>query len=422
MAVTLNLEHSGLTLERLKELQPRVTKIHEAMHAKTSRGSHYLGWLDLPKHINKDELQSMRNLKETYKDLDCLIVIGIGGSYLGAKAGLEFVKESFSSSKPEIIFAGHHLSSGYLKSLLKYLEGRNYAINVISKSGTTTEPAIAFRFLKQAIETKYGKKEASKRIFATTDGARGSLYQLAKQEKYEMFLIPDDVGGRYSVLTAVGLLPFVFGGLDVDALINGAQEAYNDLLKPEIKENNAYLYAAARYHLYQNGKAIEMLANYEPNLIFFSEWWKQLFGESEGKENKGLFVASAAFTTDLHSLGQYIQQGVRHLFETVIEVNHTVKLLIPEDKENLDKLNYIAGKEVSYVNQQALLGAMQAHEDGGVPNLHLKIDSLDAYHFGYLVYFFEKACAMSAYLLEVNPFDQPGVEDYKTNMFKLLGK
>jgi glucose-6-phosphate isomerase len=314
------------------------------------------------------------------------------------------------------------MSGEYLNRLVHYLKDKSFSINVISKSGTTTEPAIAFRVLKKVLVEKYGK-EANNRIYATTDKARGALYTLSKNEGYEMFVIPDDVGGRYSVLTAVGLLPFMVAGIDTDAMMTGALKAYEDFMNPDLNVNSSYLYAAMRYQLYTEGKKIEMLANYEPRLTFFSEWWKQLFGESEGKDHKGLFVASAAFSTDLHSLGQYIQEGERHLFETIIKVNKLSYDVVLETEENdLDELNYLAGKTVSYVNEQALKGTMMAHKDGLVPNILLEIPELDAYTFGYLVYFFEKACAMSAYMIGVNPFNQPGVEAYKKNMFALLGK
>lgn len=408
--------------QKVSSLQNRVNEVHSMIKNKSGLGNDFLGWLDLPVSIHQEELARIKKLKEQYKDLDCLVVIGIGGSYLGAKAGLEFLKTPFKKSKPEIIFAGHHLSANYLKNLLKYLNKKNYAINVISKSGTTTEPAVAFRLLKQHIEEKYGLEEARRRIFATTDKQRGSLYQLAKNEGYERFVIEDSVGGRFSVLTSVGLLPFVFAGIDVEGLLNGAKDAYMDAQTPDLKKNQAYLYAATRYLLSQSGKDVEYLVNYEPRLTFFAEWWKQLFGESEGKNHLGLLVASASFTTDLHSLGQQIQDGKRIIFETVLNVKKTDKLTIPWDQNNLDQLNYIADKEISYVNEQAMLGTKEAHVDGLVPNIVITIGKLDSYHFGYLVYFFEIACAMSAYLLGVNPFDQPGVEAYKKNMFRLLGK
>ncbi|WP_162150728.1 glucose-6-phosphate isomerase [Acholeplasma equifetale] len=423
MALKISTKDANIFLnEKVTHLQSKVNEIHEMIKNKSGKGNDFLGWLDLPVSYDKEELDRIYKLKEQFKDLDCLVVVGIGGSYLGAKAGLEFLQTPFKKSKPEIIFAGQNLSSNYLKNLLKYLNKKNYAINVISKSGTTTEPAIAFRLLKQHIENKYGLEEARKRIFATTDKARGALYQLALNEGYEKFVIPDDVGGRFSVLTAVGLLPFVFKGVDVKGMLEGAKDAYLDAQTPDLKKNKAYLYAVTRYLLYKEGKQVEYLVNYEPRLAFFAEWWKQLYGESEGKEHKGLLVSSASFTTDLHSLGQQIQDGLRIIFETVIQVKKNDKLLIPYDEKDLDKLNYLYNKEVSYVNEQALIGTKMAHVDGGVPNILITIDKLDAYHFGYLVYFFEIACAMSAYLLDVNPFDQPGVEAYKKNMFKLLGK
>ncbi|CCV63694.1 Glucose-6-phosphate isomerase [Alteracholeplasma palmae J233] len=407
-----------------KKYDKKIKEIHQMIHNKTGLGNDYLGWIDLPYHYDKEELKRIESLKEKNKDLEVLVVIGIGGSYLGSKAGLEFVKKPFTKEKTEIIFAGHQLSGEYLYHLVEYLKDKNYAINVISKSGTTTEPAVAFRILKKEIEEKYGKAEAKNRIFVTTDKKRGALFTQATNEGYEKFIIPDSVGGRYSVLTAVGLLPFVFAGLDVKSMLEGAQKAFDDANSDDIKNNLAYQYALTRYLLNQeNNKKIEMLINYEPKLNFFSEWWKQLFGESEGKENKGLFVASASFTTDLHSLGQYIQEGQRTLFETVLKVKNNDKdLSIPKDKDDLDELNYISNKSLSYVNNKALLGTMIAHVSGNVPNILLTIDKLDTYHFGYLVYFFEIACAMSAYLLEINPFNQPGVEAYKKNMFALLGK
>lgn len=404
------------------DLQDRVDTIHQMIHHKTGLGNDFLGWLELPFTYDKEELERIYQLKNKFNKIDAIVVIGIGGSYLGSKAGYEFLKTPFKKEKPELIFAGHHLSANYLKHLLKYLNKKNYVINIISKSGTTTEPAVAFRMLKAHIENKYGVEEARQRIFATTDKKRGSLYQLAVNEGYERFVIEDSVGGRFSVLSAVGLLPFVFTGIDVEKMLQGAKDAMNDASNPDLKKNKAYLYAVTRYLLHQSGKDVEYLINYEPRLAFFAEWWKQLFGESEGKNGKGLLVHSASFTTDLHSLGQQIQDGKRIIFETVLNVKKTDKLEIPYDQDDLDKLNYIAGKQLSYVNEQAFLGTKEAHIDGGVPNIVITIDKMDAYHFGYLVYFFEIACAMSAYLLDVNPFDQPGVEAYKKNMFRLLGK
>ena len=407
-----------------EELQEKVNHIHHMIHEKTGKGQDYLGWLDLPHHYDKDEYTRIKKAAEKIKkDSDVLVVIGIGGSYLGAKAGLEFLSEPFVKNDLEIIFAGHHMSGHYLSNLLTYLEDKEFSVNVISKSGTTTEPAIAFRILKKALEKKYGAEQAKSRIYATTDAKRGALYTVSKESGYEMFVIPDDVGGRYSVLTAVGLLPLAAAGIDTNLILKGAQDAYDRFMNPHLLQNESYLYAVTRYLLYSEGKKIEMLVGYEPNLLYLNEWWKQLYGESEGKDHKGIFVASAGFSTDLHSLGQYIQEGERHLFETVIHVENTSKdVYIPEEENDLDELNYLKGKPLSYVNLQALKGTMMAHKDGLVPNILLQIPSFDAYTFGYLVYFFEKACAMSAYLIDVNPFNQPGVEAYKKNMFALLGK
>lgn len=406
------------------DLQNQVNEIHQTIINKTGAGSEYLGWLDLPYDHNKEELKRILHAAHNIrKSSQVLVVIGIGGSYLGAKAGIEFLKTPFKDQDLEVVFAGHQMSGDYLHHLINYLKDKDFSINVISKSGTTTEPAIAFRVLKQLIEKKYGIKEASKRIYATTDQKRGALFALAKAEGYEMFVIPDDVGGRYSVLTPVGLLPLAANGIDIQSILKGAQDAHDRFLNPDLKVNEAYLYAVTRYLLYTSGKKVEMLVGYEPKLIYFNEWWKQLYGESEGKDNKGLFVASASFSTDLHSLGQYIQEGERILFETVIQVEKAGEdVIIPKADQDLDELNYLSDKPLSYVNLQALKGTMMAHQDGGVPNMLLNIPTFDAYTFGYLVYFFEIACAMSAYLIDVNPFNQPGVEAYKKNMFALLGK
>ena len=421
--IVLNDARSFLS-EQPEQLQEKVNEIHKMIHNKTGLGNEFLGWLDLPSNYDKDEFKRVLEAAERIRETsEVLVVIGIGGSYLGAKAGLEFLKVPFEEKTLEIVFAGHHMSGSYLKHLTNYLKDKSFSINVISKSGTTTEPAIAFRVLKDLLIEKVGEAEAKTRIYATTDKQRGALYTLSKAEGYEMFIIPDDVGGRFSVLTPVGLLPLAADGLDVKSMLKGAKDAEIRFSNPKLEENEAYLYAVTRYLLYKQGYKIEMLVGYEPNLLFLNEWWKQLYGESEGKDHKGLFVASAGFSTDLHSLGQYIQDGERHLFETVIQVEHTEEdTIIPETKDDLDQLNYLAGKTLSYVNKQALKGTMMAHKDGLVPNMLLSIPSFDSYTFGYLIYFFEKACAMSAYLIDVNPFNQPGVEDYKKNMFALLGK
>lgn len=415
----------------LDYLKPHVNTAHDALHNQTGQGNDYLGWINLPEAYDKDEFQRIKAAADKIKkDSDVLLVIGIGGSYLGARAALEMLNHSFQNllSKdtrqvPQIIFVGHHLSSTYINELFDHLEGKDVSVNVISKSGTTTEPAIAFRIFRNFLEDKYGKEEAKKRIYATTDKAKGALKTGADQEGYETFVIPDDVGGRYSVLTAVGLLPIAVSGISIDNMMQGAKVAMDVLSEPTLEKNPAYQYAAVRNVLYNKGKTIEMLINYEPHLQYFAEWWKQLFGESEGKDQKGIFPTSANFTTDLHSLGQYIQEGRRDLFETVLHVNQSKKdITIEEDENNADGLNYLAGKTLHEINDKAYQGTLLAHTDGGVPNLVVNIPTLDAYTFGYLVYFFEKSCAMSGYLLGVNPFDQPGVEAYKKNMFALLGK
>ncbi len=412
-------------------LRDFVKVAHHSIHEQTGAGSDFLGWVDLPKDYDKEEFSRIQKSAEKIKsDSDVLLVVGIGGSYLGARAAIEMLNHSFYNSlskeqrqAPQVIFVGNNISSTYMRDLQDLLEGKDFSINVISKSGTTTEPALAFRIFRKILEGKYGKSEAKQRIYATTDKARGALKTLATEEGYESFIIPDDVGGRYSVLTAVGLLPIAVTGVDIQAMMNGAAAASDDFGKSELEENPAYQYAAVRNVLYNKGKTIEMLINYEPGLQYFSEWWKQLFGESEGKDQKGIYPSSANFSTDLHSLGQYVQEGRRDLFETVINVENSRHELIVEEEENdLDGLNYLTGKSVDFVNKKAFQGTMLAHTDGGVPNLVVTIPAMDAYTFGYLAYFFEKACAMSGYLLGVNPFDQPGVEAYKVNMFALLGK
>jgi len=415
----------------LTYLRDAVKVAHHSLNEKTGAGSDFLGWIELPTNYDKEEFSRIQKSAEKIKsDSDILIVIGIGGSYLGAKAAIDMLSHSFYNtlskekrSTPQIIFAGNNISSSYMRDIMDLLEGKDFSVNVISKSGTTTEPAIAFRIFRKLLEEKYGVKEARKRIYATTDKARGALKTLATEEGYETFVIPDDVGGRYSVLTAVGLLPIAVCGADIEKMMEGAQQAQNDFSHSELEENAAYQYAVVRNVLYNKGKTIEMLINYEPGLQYFSEWWKQLFGESEGKDQKGIYPSSANFSTDLHSLGQYVQEGRRDLFETIIKVEKPRHELTIEAFENdLDGLNYLEGKTIDFVNNKAFEGTMLAHTDGGVPNLIVTIPSMDEYTFGYLVYFFEKACAMSGYLLGVNPFDQPGVEAYKVNMFALLGK
>ncbi|MGE7218237.1 glucose-6-phosphate isomerase [Priestia koreensis] len=415
----------------LTYLRDAVKVAHHALHEQTGAGSDFLGWVDLPVDYDKEEFARIQKSAEKIKqDSDILLVVGIGGSYLGARAAVEALQHSFYNvlpkekrTTPQVLFVGNNISSTYMRDLMDLLEGKDFSINVISKSGTTTEPALAFRIFRKLLEEKYGVEEARKRIYATTDKERGALKTLADAEGYETFVIPDDVGGRYSVLTAVGLLPIAASGADIEAMMKGAADAREAFSKSELEENPAYQYAAARNVLYNKGKTIEMLINYEPGLQYFSEWWKQLFGESEGKDQKGIYPSSANFSTDLHSLGQYVQEGRRDIFETVVQVEKPRhELTIEKDADDLDGLNYLAGKTVDFVNNKAFEGTLLAHTDGGVPNFIVTLPELDAYTFGYVVYFFEKACAMSGYLLGVNPFDQPGVEAYKVNMFALLGK
>ncbi|MDK3809225.1 glucose-6-phosphate isomerase [Staphylococcus pseudintermedius] len=410
----------------LDQQQDAVKAIHRTIHEGTGAGSDFLGWVDLPVNYDKEEFSRIKEAaKQVQSHSDVLVVIGIGGSYLGARSAIEMLTPAFKkdSEYPEIIFGGNHLSSSYLQSLIDYLADKDYSVNVISKSGTTTEPAVAFRIFKKLLEEKYGKEEAVKRIFATTDQAKGALKQLATNEGYETFVVPDDVGGRFSVLTAVGLLPIAVAGIDIDAMMGGAAKAREELSSDDLSSNIAYQYASIRNILYNKGYTTEMLINYEPSLQYFNEWWKQLFGESEGKDLKGIYPSSANFTTDLHSLGQYVQEGRRFLIETVLKVeNPEHDITIEEDADDLDGLNYLAGKTVDEVNTKAFEGTLLAHTDGGVPNMVVKLPRLDAETYGYVVYFFELAVAMSGYQLGVNPFNQPGVEAYKQNMFALLGK
>ena len=415
----------------LKQIKPYVELANEVLTSKTGAGNDFLGWVDLPETYDKDEFARIKKAAEKIKnDSEVLVVIGIGGSYLGAKAAIEFLSHSFYNNlpkdkrkTPEIYFAGTNMSGVYLQHLIEVVGDRDFSVNVISKSGTTTEPAIAFRVFKKILEEKYGKEEAAKRIYATTDKAKGALKTLATAEGYETFVVPDNVGGRFSVLTAVGLLPIAAAGIDIDDLMAGAKDAMNDFANKNMDENQALQYAAVRNILHRKGKDLELMVNYEPRVHYLAEWWKQLFGESEGKEGKGLYPTSADFSADLHSLGQYIQQGQRLFFETVVSIGKPeVEFVIESDKDNLDGLNFIAGKTLDYVNKKATDGVILAHVDGNVPNLGINIPEVTPYHLGYTFYFFEKACGVSGYLLGVNPFDQPGVEAYKKNMFALLGK
>ena len=422
---------SFISEKEIKDFENIVKHAHDDLHNKTGAGKDFVGWVDLPHSYDKEEFDRIKAAAEKIKaDSDALIVIGIGGSYLGARAAIEFLSHSFYNKlpktkrgTPEIYFAGNNISSAYLMDLLEILEGKEISVNIISKSGTTTEPAIAFRIFKEYLDKRYGKEGASKRIYVTTDKEKGALKKLAIEENYETFEIPDDVGGRYSVLTAVGLLPIAVCGADIDKMMQGAADACELYSNPNLMENDCYKYAAIRNAFYQKGKTTEIMVNYDPSLHYFAEWWKQLYGESEGKNQKGIFPAGVDFTTDLHSIGQYIQDGLRNIFETVLNVEKiNKKIIIQEDKDNIDGLNFLAGKEVEFVSKKSFQGSVLAHVDGGVPNLILHIPEASEYYFGNLVYFFEKACGISGYILGVNPFDQPGVEAYKRNMFALLDK
>lgn len=415
----------------LDYLKQQVKLAHEMIHNKTGAGNDFLGWIDLPTDYDKEEFARIKKAAEKIQsDSDVLVVIGIGGSYLGARAAIEMLNHSFYNildkedrKTPQVFFVGNSISAPYLNDLMEVIKDKDVSVNVISKSGTTTEPAIAFRIFRKFLEDKYGVEEAKTRIYATTDKEKGALKTLANEEGYESFVIPDDVGGRYSVLTAVGLLPIAVSGINIDDMMQGAQKAQQELSVEDLDKNPAYQYAAVRNILYNKGKTIEMLINYEPALQYFAEWWKQLYGESEGKDFKGIYPSSANFSTDLHSLGQYVQEGRRDIFETVLHVEEPKSdWTIEAEEQDLDGLNYLAGKTMDYVNEKAYQGTLLAHTDGQVPNLIVHLPKLDAYTFGYVVYFFEIACAISGYLLGVNPFDQPGVEAYKKNMFALLGK
>jgi len=430
MAIKFNSSYakSFIRDNDIEGLKSQVTAAHNLVHNKNGLGNDFLGWVDLPENYDKEEFARIKAAaKKIKEDTDVLIVIGIGGSYLGARAAIEFLKGPYYNSirdgVPEIYFAGNNISGSYLSDIIKLCENKRVSVNIISKSGTTTEPAIAFRVFRKMLEERYGEAEAAKRIYCTTDKARGTLKALADEKGYECFVVPDDVGGRFSVLTAVGLLPIAAAGADIDALMAGTRAAMKDYSEPDVYKNDCYTYAALRNAFYNKGKSVELLVSYEPRFAMMAEWFKQLFGESEGKDNKGLFPASVTFSTDLHSMGQFVQDGSRIMFETVVTFNESDKDIVIEKEENDgDGLNFLAGKPMSFVNEKAFEGTILAHTDGGVPNLVINIDKPDEENLGELIYFFEKACAISGYMLGVNPFDQPGVESYKKNMFALLGK
>ena len=429
--IRLNLKHTGITQKTILTYKEQVENIHKDLHRRANDEKDFVGWLELPTNYDKEEFARIKKAaKKIKKESDILVVIGIGGSYLGARAVIEALTSSFYNmlpnkqrKYPQVLYVGNNLSPNYINELIEYIGDKDFSVNVISKSGTTTEPAIAFRIFREILENKYGIDEARSRIYATTDKAKGALKTLAQNEGYEQFVVPDNVGGRYSVLTAVGLLPIAVAGIDIDKLMMGAktaQDRYND---PDVKYNECYKYAVVRNILYKLYKNTEILVNYEPKMHYFTEWWKQLFGESEGKDQMGIFPAGVDFTTDLHSMGQYIQEGRRNLFETVISIKTpNSDITIHPDDDNLDGLNYLAGKGLDYVNKKAMEGTIKAHVSGDVPNIVIEMEKLDEENIGELIYFFEKACAMSGNILGVNPFNQPGVEEYKKNMFKLLEK
>ena len=417
--------------EELKNFKSTVMGAKETLLSKNGAGNDFLGWIDLPVDYDKEEFDRIKKAaKKIQGDSDVLLVIGIGGSYLGARAAIEFLSHSFYNglskekrNAPEIYFVGNSISSKYIADLKDMLEGKDFSINIISKSGTTTEPAIAFRVFKEMLIAKYGKEEANKRIYATTDKSRGALKSLANEEGYESFVVPDDVGGRFSVLTAVGLLPIAAAGMDIDKLMEGAASGRKKALEDPYESNDALLYAAVRNILHRKGKAVEIVANYEPSMHYVSEWWKQLYGESEGKDQRGILPAAVDLTTDLHSMGQFIQDGARIMFETVLNLEESqAEILLNKEDVDTDGMNYLAGKSVDFVNKSAMNGTILAHTDGNVPNLMVKIPEQNEFYLGELFYFFEFACGISGYILGVNPFNQPGVESYKKNMFALLGK
>ena len=426
-----NVVNQYVKEEELENIQSQVTLADKELREGTGPGNDFLGWVNLPENYDKDEYDRVKEAaKKIQSNSEALVVIGIGGSYLGARAAIDFLSHSFADQLdddtrkvPKIYYAGNNISSTYLADLVEVLKDKDFSINVISKSGTTTEPAIAFRIFKKLLTEKYGEENLKDRIFITTDAEKGALKSLAETEEYETFVIPDDVGGRFTVLTPVGLLPIAVAGGDIDELMRGARDAMDRYSNPSLKDNAAYQYAAIRNILYRKGKTVEMLVNYEPRLRFFNEWWRQLYGESEGKDQRGIYPTSGNFSTDLHSVGQYVQDGRRNMLETVINVkNPTRSIEIPTQEDDLDGLGYLEGKDVDFVNDKAFQGTLLAHVDGGVPTFVLNLSDMDAYTLGHLFYFFEIAVGISGYLNAVNPFDQPGVEDYKDNMFALLGK
>lgn len=429
--IKVDFQYSGISEKEIMKYKDKVLEIHNKMNELANNEDEFLGWLELPTNYNKVEFAKIKRCAKKIKDnSDILIVIGIGGSYLGAKAVIEALSHSFhlmlkkeKRKNPIVSFAGNNISSDYLTDLLEIIDGKDFSINVISKSGTTTEPAIAFRIFRELLEAKYGIEEARNRIYVTTDSSKGALKNLADEEGYETFIIPDNIGGRYSVLTPVGLLPIAVAGFNIDKLMEGARIAQEKYADSNLKYNDCYKFAVTRNILYKLYKNIEILVNYEPKLHYFSEWWKQLFGESEGKDQKGIFPASVDFTTDLHSMGQYIQQGRRNLFETVLNIEKVdSEIKIKFDEDNIDGLNFLEGRTLDYVNKKAMQGTIEAHVTGDVPNIVINMEKLDEATLGHLIYFFEKTCAMSGFILEINPFNQPGVEEYKKNMFRLLGK
>lgn len=426
--IKVNFENAGIPITEVLKYNEKVSKIHEEFQKKKDDEKEFLGWLELPTNYDKEEFERIKKAaKQIQANSEILVVIGIGGSYLGARAVIESLTNTFTNYQkqkmPRILYAGNNMSPNYITDLIEFISDKDFSINVISKSGTTTEPGIAFRILREVLENKYGIEEAKNRIYVTTDKEKGALKTLADEEGYETFVIPDNVGGRYSVLTPVGLLPIATAGIDIDQLMMGAKIAQDKYADSNIKYNECYQYAVIRNLLYLDDKDIEILVNYEPKLHYFTEWWKQLFGESEGKELKGIFPAGVDFTTDLHSMGQYIQEGRRNLFETVVNIETSKEdITMKADEDNLDGLNYLEGKGLDYINKKAMEGTMMAHTKGGVPNILINVEELTEEAMGELIYFFELACAVSGKILGVNPFNQPGVEEYKKNMFKLLGK